>query len=261
MKLAKKYLAEVNELEPLVIETIDQIEEGLKVIDNQLSIGDAGRPDILAVDDEGTFTIIELKSVVATVDALSQGIRYYEFFLPNIESIARTFKQVKPKNGIRLIFIAPDFDDNIVRVSKYVDLFVSLVKYIGLENSKTKEIGIIYEDIDTEPIQQVTYFKSREDILDYFQVEEVRKDLEKILKELSKNNVIIRPYKGGKRNWIECLFGNDEICYFRPRQKFFLCQTWDEKEEDWSKPARIYNYNEWNKKFKQKVYKYIENES
>lgn len=121
MKLEKKHLSEVSELEPLVIETIDQVEEGLKIIDSQLSVGEAGRPDILAVDDEGTFTIIELKSVTATLDTLSQGIRYYEFFLPNIESLARTYKQIKPKNEIRLIFIAPDFNDNIIRVAKYVD--------------------------------------------------------------------------------------------------------------------------------------------
>lgn len=127
-----------------------------------------------------------------------------------------------------------------------------------MENTKTKEVGIIYEDIDIDPIQQISTFKSIEDILDYFQVDSVRNDLEKILKELSDKNVKIIPYKGGKKNWIECIYKNDTLCLFRPRQKFFLCQTYNEKEEVWKKPGRVYNYNEWVKKFKKDIYKYIE---
>lgn len=259
MKLVKKHLSEVHELEPLVIETIEEIEEGLTVIENQLSMGNSGRPDILAIDDEGTFTIIELKSVRASLEALSQCIKYYEFFIANIESMARTYKEIKPKNGIRLILIAPEFDDNIKRVSKYIDLYISLVRYIGMENSKTKEIGIVYEDLDIEPIQQELTFKSIEDILDYFNAENVRADLEKILNELLEKNVKSRPFNGGKRNWIECYMNKDDvICYFRTRQKFFLCQTWNEKEEDWNKPERVFSYDEWVKNHKKYIYKFVE---
>jgi hypothetical protein len=258
MKLIKKHLAEVNELEPLVIETLEQLEKGLKALDNQISIGDAGRPDILAVDENGTFTIIELKAVTADNNAISQGIRYYEWFLPNIGLVARTYSQVKPKNGIRLIYIAPEFEENTKNIVKYLSLDITLAKYIGLEDSKTKDIGIVYEIQELEPVEQVDTFNSIDDIKDYITDEDVSKEFDKILDELIKSGLVIHPHKGGRNNWIECLYNNEPLCYFQTRQKFIRCQILDEEDEEfiWP-PLRIITYKQWKKECQKAVNRWI----
>ena len=253
MKLTRKHLAEVSKLEPLVIETLDQLEKGLKPLDNQISIGDAGRPDILAVDQNGTFTILELKSVTADNDAISQGICYYEWFLPNIGLVARTFPKVKPKNGIRLIYIAPDFNDETRNLVKYLDLDVTLVKYIGLENNKTKDIGIVYEILELEPVQMSDTFSSVDDIIDYITEPGTKSEFQKILDDLKKHDIKIQPWKGGRSNWIECVFDNEIIAYFQTRRKFVNCQTWEEQTEDYSDSKRISTYKQWTKECKDDI--------
>ena len=191
--------------------------------------------------------------MTAGLDAISQVVRYYEWLLSYIENVARAYPIIKPKNGIRIIVIASDFDSNIIRLTKYIELDISLVKYIGLENEDTKEIGIVYEVIVIEPIQQTELFKSIDDIIDYILQDTVRTDFEKIISDLKKEGVKIKPYRGGKKNWIEVSYSNKAICYFRTRRKFVLCKTWNEEEEEWSKPIRIYNYKQWEEDFKNKT--------
>ncbi len=65
MKLVKVRLDEVGELEPQVLASLGSLEEGLQPLSNQLGIGGAGRPDILAVDADGTLVVIEIKADTA----------------------------------------------------------------------------------------------------------------------------------------------------------------------------------------------------
>ncbi|MCD6365902.1 MAG: DUF91 domain-containing protein [Bacteroidales bacterium] len=257
----KKYLAEVSELEPLVIETLDQLEKGLKPLDKQISIGNAGRPDILAVDQNGTFVIIEIKSVTADNDAISQGIRYYEWFLPNIGLVSRTFPKVKPKNGIRLIYIAPGFTDETKNLVKYLDLDITLVKYIGLEDNKTKDTGIIYEILELEPAQVIDTFSSIDDIKDYITDQDTRIQLDKIIDNLESKGIAIQPHKGGQYNWIECVFENEKIAYFQTRRKYVNWQIFDNKKNDfiWP-PLRITSYKQWTKECKDEIINQTKNE-
>jgi RecB family endonuclease NucS len=56
-------IKEKNVLEPMLVQDLEQIEQGLKFIGRQLPTV-SGPLDILAVDSDGALVIIELKSVI-----------------------------------------------------------------------------------------------------------------------------------------------------------------------------------------------------
>lgn len=70
-----------TELETLLKRYPDQIEKGLKIIDNQI-ITPKGRFDLLGVDVDRVLTIIELK-VKRDDDHLKQAINYFDWILEN----------------------------------------------------------------------------------------------------------------------------------------------------------------------------------
>jgi len=80
-------LKERDELEPLLVANPDVIEQGLQIVCHQL-MTDSGPLDILAVDDEGTLVIIELKNEAAE-GHLDQALRYYDWCRQNISWISK----------------------------------------------------------------------------------------------------------------------------------------------------------------------------
>lgn len=70
----KRPLAERN-LEEFVIQQLDEIEPGLKLIKNQLSTP-AGRLDILCQDQLGWYVVVELKRGQGTDQVVGQILRY-----------------------------------------------------------------------------------------------------------------------------------------------------------------------------------------
>lgn len=194
-------LKEVSELEPLVIEKIEKLEKGLQVLDNQLTIEEYGRPDIFAVDSENSFVLIELKSVKAGSETISQILRYYEWTNQNLALIARTFPKIKNISAIRLFIIAPDFDDGLIRIVRYLELDINLIKYITLENTKTQETDLIFEFLELESIKRSTSsFKSIDDIINYISDNNIAEEFKKCLSELETLNIEVVPFNSGKNN-------------------------------------------------------------
>jgi RecB family endonuclease NucS len=66
-----------KELEDLLVENPDAIEKGMKILGRQIQT-DSGPLDILAVDEDGVLTLIELKNEVDD-GQLDQGLRYYDW--------------------------------------------------------------------------------------------------------------------------------------------------------------------------------------
>jgi len=252
MKIERANLKEVSELEPLVKETISEIEDGLEVLDNQISIGESGRPDILAIDSNQALTIIELKSIPAGVNAVVQIIGYYEWFVSNLALFTKPFPNINSDQGIRLIIIAPHFSQETIQLAKYLDLDISLVQYTAIKNIETKDIGIIYEDIDVSPEEGPgVSFRSIEDIEKYFSDETLLEEFKKVISELKELGIEISPYKGGKNFWIECKYKNEDIGYFQPRRRYFNCQIYDEENEKYIwPPIQLKTYDEWAKQCK-----------
>ena len=261
MDLIKIHLSEVTQLEPLLMANLEKIEAGMKPLEHQLNIGTTGRPDVMAVDKNGTLVLLELKSVTADTSAINQCIKYYEWFVQNLALIARPFPAVRPNEGIRLFVVAPDFEEDAVRIASYINLDISLVKYIGLQDKETKKIGITFEKLDLESIEGPEVgFRSIEDIILYFADESLEGEFRKVLEELENKGIKHRPYKGGKHYWIECSFDDEEIMYLQPRQKYFNCQIYDKKKDDWPRPIRCDSYDEWIKEFKVYVEECVKND-
>lgn len=247
MDIERVKLHEVKELEPLVLSTLEQIEEGLKPLDNQISIGEQGRPDILAVDSDGSLSILELKSVPAGTPALEQVVRYYDWFSENISLISRPFPDINPLNSIRIFIVATDFNDEIVRLSKYLDLDITLIRVIPVKEKKKKDIGIIYESIELERRDEnISEFRSIEDIISYITDEQTKKEFIEVTKSLSEKGIDLSPWKGGKKLWIECKVKGEDIGYLQTRRKFFRCQYYNQEKEEYIwPPVKCYTFDEW----------------
>lgn len=260
MDLIKIQLSEVSELEPLVISSLEKIEEGLKPLEHQLSIGTSGRPDILAVDINGALIVLELKSTSVDTSVIGQCIRYYEWFAQNLALVARPFPTVKPDKRIRLFVIAPDFDEDVIRIAKYLDLDISLVKYIGIKNKKTAEVGLVFERLDLEPVEgSGVELRSMEDIISYFVDKSLKDEFQEVLKDLTRERIEYRPYKGGKNYWIECIFEEEDVAYLQPRQRYFNCQIYNENAEKYIwPPRRMESYKQWVKECRDEIVKYTE---
>jgi RecB family endonuclease NucS len=56
----------------------DMVESGLKALEEEKSLGDAGFTDIIAEDRRGNLVVIEIKRVPATKDAVTQLQRYLD---------------------------------------------------------------------------------------------------------------------------------------------------------------------------------------
>lgn len=236
MKLKVVDLSEVHELEPAVMASIPQIEEGLRLLDHQLPLGDQGRPDIVAVDTDGSLVILELKCVTAGLSAVDQVSRYYEWSAQNVPLIARVFPEVKPDERIRLIVIAPAFDESAVRLARYLDLNLSLIKYIAVMND-ADEVGLVFDEVDLNPVEEdASQFRSVDDIIGYIAEDSVREDFKKVLSDVVGLGVEIVPYKGGKRLWLECRLEGEDAAYFQTRKKCFRCQYFDNEKEDYIRP-------------------------
>ncbi|NOW82954.1 hypothetical protein B0H39_000835 [Clostridium beijerinckii] len=259
MELIKVNLKEVQELEPLVINTLKEIEEGLRLLKNQLSIGGAGRPDILAVDPNGTLVILELKSVTADPYAISQVVRYYEWAVQTLALIARPYPEIKPDKGVRLFLVAPEFSEETIRIGSYLNLDLSLIKYTAIKDKKTNDIGILYEELQRPPIEELEVkLRSIEDIITYFSDNKLAEEFRKVLEYLSQKGVVISTYNGGKDFWIECSTEDEFIAYFQPRKRYFNCQIYNEDLEKfiWP-PIKLTSFDEWNEKCEAYISKYI----
>ena len=250
MHLIRVRLHEVSELEPRVIASLEHIEEGLTLLDHQLTFGSSGRPDILAVDAEGSLVVMELKADEAGLAALDQGIKYLEWASDNLGLLARPFPAIKPDRTPRLFLVAPGFDESLLRMVRYIELEIVLIGAVCVKDTASGAIGALFEKVDLpRVVEALPPLRSLDDIVDYIRDPSVKKDLEKILDEIRILGVNIQPWKGGKEQWIECAFGSQDPIYLQVRQRYFTYESYDEDGEVVSQ--RLYSYAEWEEKAKE----------
>ncbi|MDQ0286992.1 hypothetical protein J2Z49_002109 [Desulfofundulus luciae] len=121
-----------KDLEEYIVRNLEQIEEGLQLYSEDSISGrqyrtDVGRIDILAVDKEGGYLVIELKAGKASHSAAGQVLSYISWVRRNIAG----------SKNVRGIIIAEDFD----RKLKYA---VSEIPNISL---KKYEVNFVFKDI------------------------------------------------------------------------------------------------------------------
>lgn len=116
-----------KDLEDYLINNLDKIEEGLKYITRQLELGE-GRIDILALDKNDNYVIIELK--IAIDKSLIWQCMYYP---DELKILYKTRK-------VRMITIAPEYPTYILNPLKKIKNIESYRYNISISNHKVQNI-------------------------------------------------------------------------------------------------------------------------
>jgi hypothetical protein len=110
-----------GDLETFILKDITSIEEGLSPYQGgsgrQFSV-ESGRIDILAIDKEGSFVVIELKAGTASDAVLAQVLAY----------MAEIRKTLAGQKKVRGIIVAYDFSNRLILASSQLEN-VDLLKY------------------------------------------------------------------------------------------------------------------------------------
>ena len=228
-------LRDEAELESIIRRNPSKVEPGLLIlIDQRKTIG--GRKlDLLAVDNAGILTVIELK---ARLDEgqLQQALNYYDWTLQNIDFIRDAYKnkleqhkrEIKDEMP-RIILVAPDFSSELVTAAKYVrdDIDIRLLRYKALSIDGKKEIvpfrieipGV--KEIEEKP-------KTIDDLSNYIWVPSVITTFRKavdILSELSNEEPVTKPHS------IKFRYDGRKFAEIHVRQGYFWMAL--KGEEDW----------------------------
>lgn len=108
-----------RDLHQYLAQHLDELEPGLTMKENGVEYQtDAGRIDILAIDNEGQLVVVEVKAGKAKDSALGQILGYMGCMSSNQEA----------HTSVRGILVAADFDDRVVYAAKGLPN-VKLVKY------------------------------------------------------------------------------------------------------------------------------------
>jgi len=234
---------EESELEDYLVKHPKAIEEGMKILGHQITT-DSGPLDILAVDKDDILVVIELKNEMDN-GQLDQGLRYYDWVRTNLEWISRSFSKEK---GVKidvtqepgLILIAPEFSENLKRISKYVSIPLDLMEYIAIE-LPNGEKHVICRVIDYGAPSEPPVIPTREGHLKYIEDGKVQQLCRTCLQQLENLGIEIRPIKG---RWFSLWYKKKRFMYLGCKKRFFVCEiqgpdgTWTERfrietKEDW----------------------------
>lgn len=98
-----------KDLQKALRANIEQLEEGLKIIDGgKERVTESGRIDITAEDQKGETIVIELKAGTAGIESIGQILSYIGDL------------QGKQRGSVRGILVAGDFHQNVVNAARAV---------------------------------------------------------------------------------------------------------------------------------------------
>lgn len=141
-RLPKRVDVTERELQVLIQEQIDRVEPGLVWVDREVATAN-GPMDHLAVDQDGTPVVIELKvDASADADGLIQAMDYAGWVSENPLAVARFIRAKQP--GLlqgellcdpRIVLISPDFTKRTLSAARVIGHPVTLVRYTVYEQA------------------------------------------------------------------------------------------------------------------------------
>ncbi len=144
-------------LEQLILADVENLEEGLHVLDNQVPAG-SGFIDVLAVDSDNALVVIELKKEESD-RMLLQTLEYYDVVRENTPRFASSYRNKHPidENAEpRLILIAHAFSEMLQSAAKYINAPLALYTYEYLQFADQK--GLLLTEV---PISEPRDFGRR----------------------------------------------------------------------------------------------------
>lgn len=127
----KPFADEVGDLEDFIVKNPQLLGEGVEIFGRQVSVGSAGRIDLLVIDKAlgaGQIAVVELKNEPADVRVLLQALRYASWVVGNPDSIRLLLEKAKIKSEDadlkpRIVVVAPAIQDELVELTQYVGSF------------------------------------------------------------------------------------------------------------------------------------------
>ena len=145
-----------RELQSILNKNLECLEEGLRHLDSYVNTG-IGQIDSLALDGNNDLVIIEYKTTEnSDRDALIQALSYYAWLKEN-RAWLKEYLRKKGINdeveGIRIIIVAPNFDNKVIKAVQAVEPRVTLVRYVICEYGEGKR-GILPQVILDNTMRQ-----------------------------------------------------------------------------------------------------------
>ncbi len=218
-----------QELKKEIIDAVNNIELGLKVMDTNLLIEDQVL-DILAVDVVGRVTIIELDMERKDI-LLLEALDHFEWVFNNMESLGRKYQKENIDYTLapRIILIAPDFTPHFIkRISFITKVKINLYQYHyqekdGIKKILFKPVGFIQ---DVNKLMEINK-KSLEDYLNLIKNQEMKRLCHQaisIFKNFFKNFKI-----DTSRGYIAFLFNHKELGGVYPQTDSFWINFYTDK--------------------------------
>lgn len=227
-----------NALEQLLLADIENLEEGLEVLDNQVPAG-SGFIDILAVDSDNALVVIELKKEESD-RMLLQTLEYYDVVRERAAHFANSYRSKHPVDEHaepRLILVAHQFSELLQAVVKYVSAPIALYTYEYLQFGTQK--GLLLTEL---PVSEAKDFqkrrKSPDEHLDKIVNPQVRalcqETISRIL-SLDSTNMTTK----GLRGRIAIKFQGHNLVNIWPRQNWFLFKLRDHERMRITSPTDL----------------------
>jgi hypothetical protein len=246
-----------HELEQLIIKNPDEVEEGLIFLTHQQQVS-GGFIDVLCVDKDGIFVIIELK--ISDDDGIIlQGLHYYDYVMLNKAAIANQFSS-KAKFNLdeepRIILIAPYFSERVKKASKYVTPQLRLMEFVHLKTSKGEK-GLFFKELKIDTEEEYSPPKPIERIVEYIHFPKTRGLCNDIVKTITNECKELDEPKTAGNTGIRFRFKNRKIADIWVKRSFFWIGCFQDPH-DW---FRIKTKNDWikhKKRFMTHIHKLYE---
>jgi hypothetical protein len=174
-KFKKEEVGSEKELHQLMMEDINALEEGIKILQYEFPCGDRGRADFLYVDSGNRLGIIEVK-MESDEDIVFQGLRYYDWVSKNKYAVKAIFPQenINVEEDPRLTLIAKSFSDDIKSISTHLKPDVELFEYSVLRKDDDK--GLYFHPIPLPKIEtKLPGPIDEKDLINYITDDKLRK--------------------------------------------------------------------------------------
>jgi len=259
MALETANIKDETELEALLKRDPEQIEKGLKVIDNQIPIPPTNmKLDLLCVDSEGVLTIIELKND-SDEHQMEQIMMYYDWALSNLDWIKNAYPKYQIKDeSPKLILIAKTFQPKTITLAKYISDVVTkvyLFTYKAVIAEGKKEI--ICVDFPVPPIPEIAEKpKTPDEIESYIKDEKVKKECNKVrayIKNIDLKNIEESPTKYS----IVYKYKGRNVCAIDPRKDYFWL-SWRSVDGQWKSEGDINSFDEAKEIIEEEIVKFYE---